>query len=67
MRRLLLANATVIFYAPTNAFSKYGKLRPTQHDCAQERDTIWDGIKRDRWGWFGDARIIKLALGQCIL
>ena len=25
------------------------------------RDTIWDGIKRDRVGWYGDARIIKLA------
>lgn len=22
-------------------------------------DTFWDGIKRDRLGWFGDARIIK--------
>ncbi|HEY0009905.1 MAG TPA: hypothetical protein VGB55_14350 [Tepidisphaeraceae bacterium] len=24
-------------------------------------DTLWDGIKRDRVGWFGDGRIIKLA------
>lgn len=24
-------------------------------------DTLWDGIKRDRIGWFGDGRIIKLA------
>ena len=26
-----------------------------------KQDTIWDGIKRDRVGWYGDARIIKLA------
>ena len=26
-----------------------------------KKDTIWDGIKRDRVGWYGDARIIKLA------
>lgn len=25
-------------------------------------DTFWDGIKRDRIGWFGDARIIKAAV-----
>lgn len=25
-------------------------------------DTFWDGIKRDRGGWFGDARIIKDAV-----
>jgi len=25
-------------------------------------DTFWDGIKRDRAGWFGDARIIKDAV-----
>lgn len=24
-------------------------------------DTIWDGIKRDRHGWYGDARVTKLA------
>ncbi len=29
--------------------------------CAKE-NTIWDGIKRDRVGWYGDARIIKMAL-----
>ncbi|HUT56579.1 MAG TPA: hypothetical protein VNA25_01760 [Phycisphaerae bacterium] len=28
-------------------------------------DTIWDGIKRDRGGWFGDARIIKDAV-DCV-
>lgn len=28
--------------------------------CTRET-TIWDGIKRDRFGWYGDARIIKLA------
>ncbi len=27
-------------------------------------DTYWDGIKRDRWGWFGDGRIIKEATDQ---
>lgn len=30
----------------------------TVHLCTRP-DTIWDGIKRDRAGWFGDARIIK--------
>ena len=25
-------------------------------------DSFWDGIKRDRIGWFGDARITKLAV-----
>ena len=29
--------------------------------CTQP-DTFWDGIKRDRVGWFGDARIIKEAV-----
>jgi len=29
--------------------------------CTKE-NTIWDGIKRDRVGWYGDARIIKLAV-----
>lgn len=29
--------------------------------CARP-DDIWDGIKRDRWGWFGDARIGKETL-----
>ena len=29
--------------------------------CTKEK-TIWDGIKRDRVGWYGDARIIKLAV-----
>ena len=28
-------------------------------------DTFWDGIKRDRSGWFGDARIIKDAV-DCV-
>ena len=28
-------------------------------------DTFWDGIKRDRGGWFGDARIIKDAV-DCV-
>ncbi len=27
-------------------------------------DTYWDGIKRDRHGWFGDGRIIKEATDQ---
>lgn len=27
-------------------------------------DTYWDGIKRDRVGWFGDGRIIKEATDQ---
>lgn len=27
-------------------------------------DAIWDGIKRDRHGWYGDARIIKEATDQ---
>ena len=27
-----------------------------------KKDTIWDGVKRDRVGWYGDARIIKLAV-----
>ena len=25
------------------------------------KDRYWDGIKRDRWGWFGDARLIQEA------
>lgn len=29
--------------------------------CTQP-DTFWDGIKRDRVGWFGDARVIKEAV-----
>lgn len=33
----------------------------TARVCTQS-DTIWDGIKRDRGGWFGDARVIKLAV-----
>lgn len=29
--------------------------------CTQSH-SLWDGIKRDRAGWFGDARITKLAI-----
>lgn len=25
------------------------------------KDRYWDGIKRDRWGWFGDARLVQEA------
>ena len=33
----------------------------TARVCTQE-NTIWDGPKRDRVGWYGDARISKLAV-----
>ncbi len=33
----------------------------TARICTQP-DAIWDGIKRDRVGWFGDARITQMAL-----
>ncbi len=34
--------------------------------CARP-DTIWDGIKRDRHGWYGDARIAKATLDSVFL
>lgn len=33
----------------------------TARVCTQP-DAIWDGIKRDRSGWFGDARITQMAI-----
>jgi hypothetical protein len=44
---------------------RFQRVWQTSAYCARvctQADTVWDGIKRDRGGWFGDARVIKLAV-----